>query len=96
MTYYTITGLGMAGVITYNNVAAVNLALGSGNNAVTIANTIPGNTAVFAGAGADTINVQAISGPTSLWGGSGNLTTNVGSSQPAQGGIVDNIAPRST
>ena len=39
----------------------------------------------------DTINVQAISGPTSLWGGSGNLTTNIGSAQPVQGGIIDDI-----
>jgi len=92
LNFYTLTGLGMTGGITYDNVSAVNVALGSGTDTLAVASTIPGSTAIFAGGGPDTINIQAISGPTTLSGGTGNLTTNVGSTQPAQGGIVDNIA----
>ena len=92
LTATTLTGLGMTGGITYSNMAAVNLFLGSGADALTIASTHAGATAVFAGAGPDTIDVQAISGPTTLWGGTGNLTTNVGSTQPTAGGVVDNIS----
>ena len=92
-TFYDVTGLGMTGGgITYLNIAAVNVALGGGSNALTVSATIPGSTAIFAGGGPDTVNVQAISGPTTLWGSTGNLTTNVGSTQPVAGGIVDNIS----
>ena len=91
--FYTLTGLGMTGGgITYLNIAAVNVALGGGSNALTVSATIPGSTAIFAGGGPDTVNVQAVSGPTTLWGSTGNLTTNVGSTQPVAGGIVDNIS----
>ena len=92
LTSSSLTGLGMTGGISYSNLAAVNITLGAGTDSLTVASTIPGHTALFAGGGPDTINVQAISGPTTLWGGTGNLTTNVGSTQPVTGGIVDNIS----
>ena len=92
LTSSTLTGLGMTGNISFHNMSAVNIMLGSGTDSLTVAATILGSTAIFAGAGPDIVNVQAISGPTTLWGGSGNLTANVGSLQPAQGGVVDNIS----
>ena len=91
LTSSALTGLGMTGGISYSHMSAVNITLGAGTESLTVASTIAGQTTVFAGAGPDTINVQSTSGPTTLWGGRGNLTANVGSLQPAQGGIVDNI-----
>ena len=66
LTGTTLTGLGMTGGISFSNIAAVNIRLGAGANVLAIAGTITGPTTVFAGAGPDTINVQAISGPTTL------------------------------
>ncbi|HYV35524.1 MAG TPA: right-handed parallel beta-helix repeat-containing protein, partial [Gemmataceae bacterium] len=93
LTNSTFVGLGITGAgITFTKIAAVNITLGGGANALTLANTITGTTTVNGGTGPDSINVQATAGPTNIIGGNGSLTVNAGSLQPAQGGIVDLLA----
>ena len=90
LTSSTLTGLNMAGGITYSKMATVNLNLGSGTDSLTVASTILGSTAIF-GNGPATVNVQATSGPLTIWGGAA-LTVNVGSIAPQPGSVVDFIS----
>ena len=92
LTSSALTGLGMTGGIDYSNIAALNIYLGSGTDTLSIASTDPGSTTIYAGTTADTIDVQSISGPTTIDGGAGNLTTNVGSKEPASGGVLATIS----
>ncbi len=95
LTASALTGLNMGPRgITYSEFANLNVNLGSGGNTFLISNTAVGaNTFLKSGAGADTVNVQAISSVTTVnTGGGSNLNVvNVGSQQPTQGGIVDAI-----
>ena len=74
----TLTGLGMAVGITYSNLEAVALHLGSGADAFRIASTHGGTTLVTGGAGNDSFQVETISGPTAIDAGAGDDTVRVG------------------
>src|SRR5205807_10629424 len=87
----TISGLGLAGGITYGTLTNLNINLAS-NAVFTILGTHLANTTIHDGYSGDMINVQTISGPTTVDGGYAVDTVNVGSLAPAAGGIVDHIA----
>jgi hypothetical protein len=91
LTGTTLTGFAMAGGITYSELEAVNIALGSGSNQLSIAETHTGSTSVQAGAGTDVINIQSINGPTRVAGTTGNVTFNVGDMTPVLGGTASTI-----
>ncbi len=91
LTSSTLTGLGMAGTIAYQDVGTVQVALGQGTDTLTIASTQTGSTIVQGGPGTDTFNVQSIAGPTTIQGGTGTDTFNVGSLAPLPGGVLDGI-----
>ena len=93
-TGLTSTAFGTGGSLSYSLLAKLNIDLGSGGNVFTVANTgIGTTTTVNSGTGSDTVNVQAIGGPTSVntGGGSTANVVNVGSLEPATGGLIDNI-----
>jgi Ca2+-binding RTX toxin-like protein len=69
-------GLGLPGV-EYREVENLDIRLGSGNDNFTIEDTFDGTTRLVTGAGNDVVNVEAISGDTTVWGGAGNDTFNV-------------------
>ena len=77
-----LTGFGMGGRIDYASAEDLNLSLGSGGDTLTVTGTHAGTTDITtdtpaAGSG-DTVNVQAISGVTTIETGSGGDTVNVG------------------
>jgi Ca2+-binding RTX toxin-like protein len=86
-----LTGLGMAEGIDYGSFEALDIGLGGGGDSFTIAGTHAGTTLLDAGGGADTINVQAITGATTVRGGDGDDTFVVGSLAPDVGGVVSGI-----
>ncbi|HMC70441.1 MAG TPA: hypothetical protein VKJ07_14900, partial [Mycobacteriales bacterium] len=98
LTESTLTGLGMGGDtvidgqtvpggITYRNLESLNINLGSGNQLFTIKSTHDGTTEISAGAGANTFNVVAINGHTTINTGTNPQTVvNVGDL-----GLVDRI-----
>jgi hypothetical protein len=87
-----VAGRLLPGGITYDNLEAVNVNLGYGNNTFTVESTATGTTSVAGGAGNDTFNVRTLSGPTKIDGGPGNDVINVGSQAPAtSGGVIDSI-----
>ncbi len=92
LTASTLTGLNMAGGITYANLAFLNFRLGSGDDDLTVASTMAGTTFIDAGPGDDTVVVQSTGGPTTIDGADGNDVVNVGSLWPVMGGIVNLIA----
>ena len=79
LTSTTVTGLGMSGVITYEGIEDLRIALGSGADSFTVASTHSGTTATLnAGPGDDTVDVRgtdntlnAISGPLVILGAAG-------------------------
>ncbi len=77
LTSTTLTGLGMAGGITYNYVSAVNILLGAGTESFTIASTHTGTTTVLCGPGTDMVTVQTTRGATTVSGGAGADTIDV-------------------
>ena len=87
LTATTITGLGMAVGITYNSFATVTIGLGTAGDTFTIESTHVGTTIVNGNNGDDTINIEAISGPTTANGGSDFDTFYVG----ANVGTVNDI-----
>src|SRR5260221_129049 len=91
LTSTTLTGLGMASGIVYGTLESVNVNLGSGGDAFTIASTHAGTTTLNTNAGADTVNVQTIAGATTVNTGAEADTINVGSLAPAIGGDVNAI-----
>lgn len=75
-TTESLSGNGLSGLtptpITYGGAAAVNLALGFGNDALTVTNTEAGATThVTTGTGTDTVTVVNDAGPTTIDAGSG-------------------------
>ncbi|NJL47229.1 MAG: hypothetical protein HC929_06680 [Leptolyngbyaceae cyanobacterium SM2_5_2] len=78
LTATTITGLGLAAGITYANVSTLELELGSGSDAFTVASTHPGQTTLNAGAGDDAVTVESTTGTTVVNTGSGSDTITVG------------------
>ena len=74
LTSTTLSGLGMAGSITYGNVATLNVWLGKGQNIFTIANTDATTTNLYGGPAGDTITIATVSGQTFVYGGAGNDT----------------------
>jgi hypothetical protein len=92
LTATTLTGLGMAVGVTYNNIQAVNIRLGSGGNVFNVLSTDAGQTFLDSGTESDTVNIQSTSGPTTVQGNDGNDAFNVGSLAPATSGVVDLVA----
>jgi len=89
----TLTGLGMGGGgITYFGMAALTVALGSGNDTLTITSTTANPVQITGNGGADVFNVQATTGLVVLHGGSGADTFNLGSVSPGVSGNVNGIA----
>ena len=74
-----IGGVTFHGGITYHNLEALNLYLGYGNDKLHIESTHLGTTTVDAGAGDDIIDIKTVSGHTTVLGGTGVDTFNVGS-----------------
>src|SRR5260221_231887 len=81
----------MASGIVYGTLESVNVNLGSGGDAFTIASTHAGTTTLNTNASADTANVQTIAGATPINTGAEADTINVGSLAPAIGGNVNAI-----
>jgi Ca2+-binding RTX toxin-like protein len=92
LTATTLTGLGMAGTITYTTVEALNISLGLAADTFVIAGTNAGtNTVLNANGGDDTVDVLGTSGAVRVDTGAGNDTINVGSLAPTMGGTVNGI-----
>src|SRR6185436_15613543 len=72
LTGTTLTGLGMAGGVTYGTLEALNISLGKGGNNFTIQNTHTGLTFLNIGSGADIVHVRQIQGTTSVIAEAGN------------------------
>ena len=95
LTATTLTGLSMGpSGITYGGISSLNINLGSGGNTFLISNTAAGtNTFLKSGTGADTVNVNATTGPTivNTGGGTNKNIVNVGSLEPVVGGFIGPI-----
>ncbi|HWE04741.1 MAG TPA: hypothetical protein VG326_20205 [Tepidisphaeraceae bacterium] len=77
--------------ISYTGIAKLALNLGAGNDNLTIFSTIAGTTTVNTGAGNDTVNLQATTGPTTINTGVGADNILIGSVAPGIGGTLDKI-----
>ncbi len=100
LTSTAITGLDMVGGgISYDKIEALNIGLGTAGDVFTIQSTHAGTTSLKANDGADIVNVRTVSGITSVSGGIGSDTFNVGSNAAGvvgngsnnTGGTVDGI-----
>ncbi len=78
LTDTQITGLDMAGSITYGTFETLNIGLGSNVDTFTIESTHDGVTNLDGNDGGDIFNVRTISGQTTVDGGNGSDTFNVG------------------
>jgi Ca2+-binding RTX toxin-like protein len=76
-TSSSVTGLDMAVGISYTMISFATIALGSGDDQLTIVNTPTGGITVSGGAGADTITVENFSAPAIVNGDSGADTINI-------------------
>src|SRR5262249_1674025 len=74
----TIQGRSLLGGISYNDLEVVNLALGRGNDFITIESTHTGLTLIDTGAGNDYVDVKTIAGHTQISTGSETDVVNVG------------------
>jgi hypothetical protein len=77
LTSTRITGLGMAADdvnkgVEYHSVETLNLNLGSGDDIFTIQSTHQGTTNLDLGPGLDKLTITAVSGPTNVYGNTGN------------------------
>ncbi|NJL77793.1 MAG: hypothetical protein HC917_01045 [Richelia sp. SM2_1_7] len=72
-----IVGLGMNGEIDYGSFEELNINLGSANDILSIAGTHQQTTNINTGIGSDTVNVESISGKTSIELGTDDDTVNV-------------------
>ena len=77
LTATTLTGLGMAGSITYTGIQTLNISLGSGADAFTIDSTHANTTNLWTNAGANTVYAREIDGATNIYDGSTADTINV-------------------
>ena len=83
-----IGGQTFRGGITYANIEALNIHLGTGNDTFTIESTHEGSTTVTGGRGNDTITVKTVSGHTTIEGDEGDDKVIVRNDE----GTVDQIA----
>ncbi|MBE9030746.1 DUF4347 domain-containing protein [filamentous cyanobacterium LEGE 11480] len=77
LTANQVTGLGMSDGINYSELETVNVNLGSNNDTFTIESTHANATNINGNAGQDIVNVQTISGTTTVKTGADNDTINV-------------------
>ena len=91
LTSTQITGLDMAGLVDYFGVEDLNIDLGTATDTFTIITTHIGTTQFDSGPGIDTVNVQTISGVTTVSGAGDDDTINVGTLAPVTGGTVNEI-----
>ena len=98
LTQTRLTGLGMGGDtfiadrpfdggITYSNLEALNIELGSGDDTLTVESTHTGTTHVSTGRGDDTIVVKTVQGHTTFVTGDGDDDVTVGNDE----GLVDQV-----
>ena len=95
LTATTLTGLNMGpSGIAYSGLANLNIGLGSGGNTfLDQQHRGRHDTFLNSGNGADTVNVHATTGPTTVntGGGTNHNIVNVGSLEPAAGRLIDTI-----
>ena len=77
LTGTTIGGSGIGAGITYDSIKTLNINLGSGDDSFLVTGTHGTDTQISGGAGADTIDVEAVSGATTILGSSGDDTLRV-------------------
>jgi hypothetical protein len=81
LTQGSLEGMGMNGNLEYDAVESLNLAMGSGNDTITVQDTHDGATHINTALGNDAIAVQGISGETTIKTSAGNDTVNIGNAQ---------------
>ena len=88
-----ITGLDMQnGSISYQNIANLNISLGSGGNVFTVIGTAPSTTTVLnTGLGNDSITVTSTTGPLTINAQSGTNSVQIGSAALGNGGLTSGI-----
>src|SRR6185436_8249497 len=73
----TLSGIGLAGTLTYLTMEQLTLGLGSAADTLTITGTHAGSTTLNTNGGADTLHIQATGGLTTVNSGAGADTVNV-------------------
>ncbi len=91
LTATDLVGLGMGAGIHYLGFEQLSIGLGSGNDTFTIMDTHDGETTLHTGAGNDTVNVLATSGPANVNTEAGDDVVNVSSDAPDNNGTLENI-----
>ena len=86
-TGLTLAGRTFAGGITYRNVEALNIELGTGNDTITVESTHAGTTLITSGDGTDSFRVKTIGGHTTVSTGADSDTVLVSNDE----GLVDQI-----
>jgi Ca2+-binding RTX toxin-like protein/acetolactate synthase small subunit len=92
LTSTQITGLDMAGAINYGTTELLDITLGSGGDTFTIQSTHANPTVLKSAAGADIINVQSITGATTVYAGADNDTVNIALTTPGGTLVVNGDA----
>ncbi len=78
LTSTTFGSTAFGGIVDYTSLATLNIAMGSGGNAFTVAGTAPGTTStVNSGTGSDTVDVTATSSPLTVNTQTGTDTVNL-------------------
>ena len=77
LTGTTINGSGIGAGITYDSIKTLTINLGSGDDSFLVTGTHGTDTQISGGAGGDTIDVEAVSGATTILGSSGDDTLRV-------------------
>jgi Ca2+-binding RTX toxin-like protein len=93
ITATTITGFGLGGTLTYNEIENLDFNLGSGNDTIEILGS-SGDTTINTGAGDDTFNIRGTTAgaQVTVEGDVGADTFNVSSDAPTNTGTVNAIA----
>ena len=92
LTTSRLTGLGMAGGITFSGMSKFELVLGSAPQSLLVEGSPLGQTVIDGGNGNTNAEIRATSGPLTLNLGAGNNSVNVGSLAPASGGTLAPVA----
>ncbi|WP_228035845.1 calcium-binding protein [Oculatella sp. LEGE 06141] len=87
LTESQLSGLGMAGQINYGTFELLDIQTGSGNDRFTIESTHRGSTQLNTAEGNDTVNIESITGVTTISTGADNDIVNAGSLNQVLSGI---------
>jgi Ca2+-binding RTX toxin-like protein len=91
LTDFSLTGLGLGQGMEYKNFEEMIILLGDHNDVLNINDTLAGPLTISLGGGADTANVEKISGKTTILGSAGNDTINVASNSESLEDILYNL-----